>query len=386
MSKQFRAEIAGGGLCALTTATALAQRGWKVRVHERNAELREAGAGIYIWENGLKILGALGAREDALRGANRGTASELRDHHNRVVPRVALDGQNATQIYALPRQQLLQALLNAARRAGVEVVTRSEAVGATPDGTLRLADGSALAADLVIGADGVHSKVRDSLNLLSQYELLAEGAIRAMVPRLPEDGDGRFVEHWNEARRVLVTPCSSDQIYLALTCLHHDREAARVPIDKTLWKASFPHLESLIDRIGPSARWDRFAIVKLARWSEGHVAVTGDAAHAMPPNLGQGGGMAMQNGLSLAHELAGIASRDDIPAALRRWEERERELTEHTQLWSMLYGVLTTWPDDLRTAAMNFTSSHPWLSAQRLRAALSQPTGADAVPAGRECV
>jgi len=376
MSKQFQAEIAGGGICALTTAAALAQRGWKVRVHERNSEIREAGAGIYIWGNGLRVLEAVGAREEALRNANRGMASELRDCDNNVIPRVPVQGEGAVEVFALPRQQLLQALLHAALTAGVEVVTGSEAVGATPDGRLLLRDGSSLAADVVVGADGVHSRVRDSLGLASQFELLSEGAIRVMVPRLPQDGDGRFVEHWNGTRRILVTPCSPDQVYIALTCLHNDTAAARVPVDKALWTASFPHLASLIDRIGASARWDRFSMVKLKRWSQDHVAVTGDAAHAMPPNLGQGGGTAMQNGLSLAHELGAVASREDIPQALARWEERERELTEHTQLWSMLYGVLTSWPDELRTAAMGFASSHPWLSAQRLRTARSHPTGA----------
>lgn len=376
MTKQFQAEIAGGGICALTTAAALAHRGWKVRVHERNSEIREAGAGIYIWGNGLRVLEAVGAREEALRNANRGMASELRDCDNNVIPRVPVQGEGAVEVFALPRQQLLQALLHAALTAGVEVVTGSEAVGATPDGRLLLRDGSSLAADVVVGADGVRSRVRDSLGLASQFELLSEGAIRVMVPRLPQDGDGRFVEHWNGTRRILVTPCSPDQVYIALTCLHNDTAAAGVPVDKALWTASFPHLASLIDRIGASARWDRFSMVKLKRWSQDHVAVTGDAAHAMPPNLGQGGGTAMQNGLSLAHELGAVASREDIPQALARWEERERELTEHTQLWSMLYGVLTSWPDELRTAAMGFASSHPWLSAQRLRTARSHPTGA----------
>src|SRR5690606_8898264 len=231
---------AGGGLCALTTAAALAQRGWKVRVHERNPEIREAGAGIYIWGNGLKVLEAVGAREEALRDANRGTASELRDCNNNVIPRVPVQGEGAVEVFALPRQQLLQALLNAAVNAGVEVVTGSEAVGATPDGRLLLRDGGSLSADVVVGADGVHSKVRDCLGLASQFELLCEGAIRVMVPRMHADGDGRFVEHWNRTRRVLVTRCSWGWISMALTCLHRDAEAARVPVAKAPWTASFP--------------------------------------------------------------------------------------------------------------------------------------------------
>ncbi len=70
--KQLHAEIAGAGIAGLTAAAALAQRGWSVRVHERSANLRTFGAGIYIWSNGLRVLEAIGAYDEAMVGAHEG--------------------------------------------------------------------------------------------------------------------------------------------------------------------------------------------------------------------------------------------------------------------------------------------------------------------------
>ena len=67
----MHAEIAGAGFAGLTAAIALHHRGWSVRVHEKESELRAFGAGIFIWENGLRVLHAIGAYEDVVRGAHQ---------------------------------------------------------------------------------------------------------------------------------------------------------------------------------------------------------------------------------------------------------------------------------------------------------------------------
>src|ERR1700759_4798983 len=79
------AEIVGAGFAGLTAACALAQRGWSVRLHERADRLRPTGAGIYIYENGLRVLEALGAYDDAVRGAPFAHTRESRDDQNRTV-------------------------------------------------------------------------------------------------------------------------------------------------------------------------------------------------------------------------------------------------------------------------------------------------------------
>src|SRR5215831_15975200 len=143
------AEIAGAGFAGLTAACALAQRGWSVRVHE----------------NGLRVLAAVGAYDEAVKGAPFAHTREVRDDRNRLISVHRWDG---SRVFSIVRQTVINALAAAATRAGAEIVTGSVAAGASAVGELVLADGRRLKADLIIGADGSNSAVRDAVGLLSK--------------------------------------------------------------------------------------------------------------------------------------------------------------------------------------------------------------------------
>ena len=370
---QRHAEIAGAGFAGLTAACALAQRGWSVRVHERGQRLRTTGAGIYIYENGLRVLAAVGAHDDAIKGAHFAHTREVRDDRNRLI---SVHHWQGSRVFSIVRQTVINALAAAAQHAGAEIVTGSIAAGASAQGELVLADGRRLKADLIIGADGSNSAVRDAVGLLSKRKYLVDGATRLLIAkteqeRLAADG-GTTVEYWSDTRRVLYTPCSETDIYIALTMLDGDEIGKATPVRRDAWKGWFPHLAPLIDRFGEQGRYDRFDLIKLRRWSAGRVAIIGDAAHALPPNIGQGGGCAMMNALSLAVHLERNA---DLPAALERWERNERPITEHAQRISYLLGLPTTWPPVLRTLALGWAGRSKWLVEQRTKTALHRPTG-----------
>jgi 2-polyprenyl-6-methoxyphenol hydroxylase-like FAD-dependent oxidoreductase len=374
MAGTRRAEIVGAGFAGLAAACALAQRGWSVRVHERADQLRTTGAGIYVYENGLRVLEALGAYTDAVEGAPIAHTREVRDDHNRVVSVHRWD--RSSRVFSIVRQQVINALAASARRSGAEIVTGSAAVAATSSGELILADGGRVQADLVVGADGTNSKLRDSLKLLARRKFLPDGAIRLLIGKMEQERhsteSGKTIEYWSGSRRILYTPCSQDQIYVALTMLDSDEVAKAVPLRKPEWKSSFPHLSDLIDRLGDDGRYDRFELIKLKRWSAGHVAVIGDAAHALPPNIGQGGGCAMMNALSLAVFLDRF---QDVPSALAAWERQERPLTDHTQRMSYLLGLPTTWPPALRALFFAVAGRSKWIVKQRTLTARHKPTG-----------
>src|SRR4029077_7180519 len=135
------AEIAGAGFAGLTAACALAQRGWSVCVHERGERLRTTGAGIYVYENGLRVLEAVGAYEAAVKGAPFAHTREVRDGRDRLI---SVHTWAGSRVYSIVRQNVINALAAAATRAGVVIMTDSEAVGATPDGELMLADGRSI--------------------------------------------------------------------------------------------------------------------------------------------------------------------------------------------------------------------------------------------------
>jgi hypothetical protein len=136
----MHAEIAGAGIAGLSVASVLAQRGWTVTVHERNDELREIGAGIVMWQNGVNALREIGALEPVAQESDRVDQWELRDERNRLLQRSwMLPG--TSEAYAVLRHTLHQSLAKRAEQVGVEIVTSSPVAGATPAGELLLANG-----------------------------------------------------------------------------------------------------------------------------------------------------------------------------------------------------------------------------------------------------
>lgn len=170
-------EIAGAGLSGLAAAAAFARGGWSVRVHERSDQLREIGAGIFMWENGLRVLEAIGAFDEAMSGGERDEYWEIRDERQRLLQSGWMMG--GTRLYTVLRSTLHQALAHAAMKAGAEIMVSSRVTGATPDGELLIEGGEKRRADLVIGADGVNSVVRDSLRAFEKYRRFA-GWLRSL--------------------------------------------------------------------------------------------------------------------------------------------------------------------------------------------------------------
>lgn len=330
----MHAEIAGAGFAGLTAAIALRRRGWTVRVHETNAKLRAFGAGIFIWDNGLRVLQAIEAYDGVATGAF--AAPRYRTFRDgQCVSWAEVNAPGHYRLLTMTRQHLYGAILAAARRAGVEMLTSSTAIGASAGGVLHLAGGRSLAADLVIGADGVRSAVRDSLGLGDKRRKYLDGIVRVLVPRGRLTGGqwDEVIDFWASTPRtlrVLYAPCEGNQLYLAMMSPVADPAASAIPVNADVWASCFPNLRPAFDAIGANGRYDVYETTSLHRWSSGHVAIVGDAAHAMTPQLAQGAGCAMMNALGLAVAVAD-APRGAIAKALEAWEARERPLTDHTQ-------------------------------------------------------
>jgi 2-polyprenyl-6-methoxyphenol hydroxylase-like FAD-dependent oxidoreductase len=342
--RRKRAEIAGAGLAGLAAAAALARRGWEVRVHEKGSELREIGAGIYLFENALRALEDVGAYDEVAAEGEEIHDATLHDHLNRVIP-MDPDGENRPRLMIALRRTLHTALARAATDAGADIVLNSRVLAAHGDGRLEFADGFTDKADLVIGADGVYSKVRDSLGLAQKIVDLGDGCGRHLIDRNEDDPVNRTYEIWNGGRRLGIAPASPDKVYLFL-CTSANDIAGRLqqPFNVEPWLASHPWYRSQLERIPrhPEGRWLPFYNVRCRSWSTGRVALVGDSAHAMAPNLGQGACIAMANAVLLSEA---VSTHEDVPTALRAWEASERSMVELTQRNSWLYGAVgTKWP------------------------------------------
>lgn len=371
------AEIAGGGIGGLVAATALARRGWTVRVHERHSSLRSQGFGLAIQANGVRVLNALNANPETEAQGKRISVSETRDGNDRVMRRIVTGGGYRLRI---SRTRLLTVLAERAAEAGVELCTSSEAATATPEGELILTDGRRLKADLVIATDGVNSRVAESLGLLRSRKVQSDGAMRLIIPPIEREltgpDAGTLIEWWSGDRRIIFGAAGKSEIYISLVCPTNDLIGQQTPIDVASWARLFPSQAELFDRIQKHADWPRvqwapFQIVKLHRWSRGRVAIVGDAAHSMPPNMGQGGACTMMNALSLA---VALEQHEDMSVALDSWEAAERPLTDHTQRWSQFYSHLIRWPRVVQTAALQLLNV-PAIQAYYSKAARHIPTG-----------
>jgi 2-polyprenyl-6-methoxyphenol hydroxylase-like FAD-dependent oxidoreductase len=373
-------EIVGAGFGGLTAALALRRRGWTVRVHERRESLRGEGYGIAIHTNMARIFATFGVLERVLAGGIRIDRRDSLDASGRVV----MTRKTARSPYRIDRQHIIEVLAEKAEQEGVRIGFNSVVKAASPEGEITLGNGQTLAADLVVAADGVNSTIRDAHGLLDRRSWGRDCGARINIPRRAEEiaADGRegtvMIEAWADKRRVLYCPVNRNEYYVLLTCTKRDIAAATSPIDPDVWARSFPTMRKLFVRMRdeadwPQSHWAHFQTVRLKCWSSGRIAVVGDAAHAMPPYLAQGAGHAMMNALGLAEALHDGAS---IEAAMAAWERRERPLTEHTQLWTRIYGATMFLPKPMKKLAI-LIEKLPWVAAQYVRAANHTPTGCD---------
>ncbi len=335
------AEISGAGFAGLTAAIALAQRGWSVRVHEKGESLREQGAGIVLWQNTLSVLDAFGLSDEIAERSMVPPFYETRMQNTIVSDEDPL--ALGIPWRTMTRPFLHSVLSKAAKGAGVEIATDSEVVGATGAGALKLADGSEIEADLIVGADGVASPTRDSLGIGYDRWHAKDGITRFLVPRRKEDLQkiepdtewDNVIDFWNlEPRvlRVLYTPANAEELYIALMAPADDAEGSAVPtINLEVWTSIHPQLTPVLEEAAKiEGKYFRYQTNRLETWTKGRVALIGDAAHAMAPALAQGGGCAMMNAYTLA-EAVSAAEVGDLPDALTEWERIERPYTDRCQ-------------------------------------------------------
>ena len=371
---QRTVEIAGAGLCGLATAIRFAQLGWKVTLHERAADLRMFGAGIWLWESGLKTLEMLGAYAQATARARVIKEWRIEDARGR---RLMTRTTSPTDRFLLPpRADLYQALIDQAFAAGVDIRTSSVVTNMRPEGVLVLQDGSERQADLVLAADGAHSRLRENILATAWIDYGIEAGIRMMIDNAPGDPTEIVTEYWNGPWRLLYNPCTEGQNYIFLSVPLDDERARMLPVDAAFWAEKFPVVAQMCPRFLEASRWDRIVNVRCRKWSEGHAAIIGDAAHAMPPNLGQAANTAFITTMALAEIVTAAA---DIPAALRAWEKTARPLADHVQWFSYFYGfVVGKWPGGmlpLRSDMLRFISGTEWFDEALNRGARHVPAG-----------
>ncbi|MEC4572449.1 FAD-dependent oxidoreductase [Streptomyces virginiae] len=338
------AVVAGAGIGGLTAAIALHRRGWRVTVCERAPEPPTTGAGIGLAPNALRALDAIGV--DAARAAGSAVPATMgvRRSDGRWLTRAEtsyMAARYGMPPIAVPRPAFTAALAAAlppgALRHGTTVTGVDDAAGRP---TVRTAEGPDLPADLVVAADGIHSPLRRAhFPAHPGLHYIGETAWRTLVdaPDLPIPS---MSETWGRGERFGVTPLADGRFYLYATALAPAGTRSADPRAELRDRFGSWHdpIPALLDRVG---RCDPADVLQndlydlaapLPRLHHGRIAWIGDAAHAMAPNLGQGGCQAIEDAVVLAHLLpAGdteAAAGEAVTAALAAYTAARRDRTD----------------------------------------------------------
>jgi 2-polyprenyl-6-methoxyphenol hydroxylase-like FAD-dependent oxidoreductase len=332
--------IVGAGIGGLSLASALRRMNRPFTVLERAPQLVAAGAGITLSPNALVALSHLGLA-DAARAAGRELGGgAICDRRGRVLlpvgdyegraKRVRYVGPAPVQpgfgpTFALTRTDLQLVLLSGAGPGAVE--TGCEVTGFTPHaGGVRvaLAGGRIIDGELLVGADGLRSAVRHGLRGDEPLRYAGTTSWRALVDDVELPAPDRFTESWGPGSRFGVVPLGPRRAYWFAVA---DAPAGeRDPEDpRPQLRARFAAWHAPIDRLIAATppdqiqRTDIFDRPPIDSWVHDRVALLGDAAHPMTPNLGQGGGQAIEDAVVLADALA---HEPTIEGALARYEAR----------------------------------------------------------------
>jgi salicylate hydroxylase len=346
MSGQPRVLIAGGGIGGLTAALALLRAGIDVEVYEQAKEMKEVGAGVQLAANGTRVLYALGVGEELKALSCEATGKEIRLWNSGETWKLFDLGAASIERYGFPyftvyRPDLLEVLARAVRREKSDAIHLGmKCIGFEQDPQivkLKLDNDAAAEGDALIGADGVHSCIRQGLFGADRPSFTGVIAWRGIVPieRLPMHmarmvgsnwiGPGGHIVHYPlRGGRLMNFVGALERADWQVESWSARGTTAELAADFRGWHED---IQALIRSIDTPYKWALMVRPPLERWSVGRVSLLGDAAHSMLPTLAQGAVMAIEDGLILARCLK---AHPEPSSALKRYEAARRERTRRT--------------------------------------------------------
>ncbi len=346
-SVSMKAVIVGGGIGGLCAALCLDHFGWQVEVLEQAEKLSEVGAGIQVSPNGVKVLRALGVESLLKQHAFAPKEAQFRiGASGTLIGRTrwgtAMERRHGAPYWHVHRADLVEVLAGiletrspGALRTGAAVTGYGQDEGS---GWAILADGSRAQGDIVIGADGIKSVIRQQMLGPSNPRFTGNVAWRAVVPmdRLDEHVPPPAACIWmGEGKHAVTYRLSGGTLANFVGVVERDDwqvESWSERGTKEQALADFagwhPVITRMIEQADAHYRWALFDRVPIGQWSDGRVTLLGDACHPMLPFMAQGAVMAIEDGWVLARTLSDTAH---APDAFTRYEAQRQPRTARVQ-------------------------------------------------------
>lgn len=387
--------MAGAGIGGLTLAIALQRRGIPVRVLERTARLAPVGAGLALQPNAMAVMTVLGLADATLAAGRPVARAAMLDDRGTLLGReqdmAALSAPFGVPVVAIHRARLhdllLQALPPGTVELGVDVVGyesgRDRGADVVADAvTVRCADGAAIETDLLVGADGLRSKVRQ--HLVGDGEPIYAGYTSWRGVALSQGGLqlARMTESWGRGERFGMVDIGHGEIYWFATAdaPPGGTDGSRAGDSRTGLLSRFGHWHAPVRAVLDATPADRIVRTDIADrhpitlWHDGRVVLLGDAAHPMTPNLGQGACQAIEDAVVLADAISTHAT---IDAALCRYEHLRVQRANAIVIAARRFGAMAQWSHPaavwLRNRLMHVTPDR--VTHRQLRSLWRSPAG-----------
>ena len=339
--------ITGAGIGGLVSALCLDAKGHKVEIYEKAETLSELGAGVQLSPNATRVLNYLDLFEDLEPYIFEPKSFQFLNYRSgKVITErklgEAIKNDFNSPNYDIHRADLQRVLLNKIKARNIDIRTKMKVtnVGNNKNSAFIEADGKEIEADLIIGADGIHSKVSDSLFGKKEISFTGNVAWRMLIPveLLPENLILPNTSVWLGPNKHFVTYHVSGGKNLNCVCLVEQEgwlseswsEKGDIEDLKRAFKGWNKTIETLLDYADPNTlfKWALHDRLPMKKWSKGRIVILGDAAHPMLPFLAQGAAMAIEDGAVLANCIDNF---EEVGEAISHFEKIRKPRTSYVQ-------------------------------------------------------
>ncbi|MCT7376681.1 FAD-dependent monooxygenase [Chelativorans salis] len=343
--KKLSIAVVGAGMGGLAVAATLRQVGVEVNVYEQAEQFLRVGAGIQMLPNSSRVLRGIGVEERL-----RKVSFEPYSHLNRVwdTGEIKRELPMPESLYGAPflcthRADLHEALYSVLPPEMVHLGKKLVGLDPVGDGVeLGFADGTKVRADAVIGADGVHSLVRDII--VGPDAPLHKGRIayRAVLEASLMDGEiaPSRTKWWGPDRHIVIYYTTPNRSHLYfVTSVPEDakwmtKESWSAKGDVEELRAAYagfhPEVQMVLNACSDCHKWAILEREPLPHWSDGRVVLLGDACHPMTPYMAQGAATSIEDAAILARCISAVEG-DDIERAFRNYEANRKPRTSRIQ-------------------------------------------------------